>query len=136
MSKYIQIPPDIQVVSPQTKKPARVADPDNPGEVMDEPAVKFCQFVRAQILSNRDHFGQGYEPLKLAREIDEALENAEPGEWVQLDNAAHKRMALAVDSSKWPVAPLVAMQLIPFMDAIKDAKDKPLAAVEPEAAEG
>ena len=125
MRRYVTIPEQpIQLVHPETGKPFQTQDPDTEKWTDDEPWT-FWMYIRRQIISDPDRFGESYDGLVTVMQIKDAFEKAESGDEVEIDNDAWKIMCEAIDKpkNKWNM-PLAGIALLPYMEAIKKAETK------------
>ena len=125
--RYVTIPEQpIQLLHPETGKPFKVEDPDNPGKAIDDEPWTFWTYIRRQIVSDPDRFGEGYDGLVAVMQIKDAFEDADTGDEIPIEDATWKKMCEAIDKpkNKWNM-PLSGVDLLPYMDAIKKAETKP-----------
>lgn len=121
--RYVTIPEQpILLIHPETGKPIKIEDPDNAGKLIDEEPWTFWMYIRRNIVNDPDRFGEGYEGLVSVMQIKEKFENAETGDVVEIEDSVWKKICEVIDkpSKKWNV-PLIAMLLLPYMDAFKKA---------------
>lgn len=67
-------------------------------------------------------FQKGYEGLKSAFDLMQSMKNAEVGTWVPVEKTTWDRLIEALNTVEW-THPVIALQYLPFMDAIKEAKN-------------
>ena len=110
--RYIQVPQDLQLVHPETG-----------ASIQDEPYT-FTTFIVRNVLVDPERFGKGFDALKAAFGLDKVVRGAKPGEILGIDTEWWERIVQVLDKPAgcWPM-PLVAMQMLPFMEAIKSAKE-------------
>lgn len=115
--KYVTIPEPITLLEPTTKEPLK----DEKGETKPQ---KFYDFVGKMLFNPM--WAESYKNIKSAKAIDKAFEKAEPGAAVQLAEEDWKKLKDLVDNPKggYGYHAAVMPQLLPFLDAIIEAKEE------------
>jgi len=114
--KYIAIPDPITLVEPTTKEPLK----DEKGETKP---VAFSDFIGKQLFNPM--WAENYKNIKSAKAIDKAFSN---GSGVaQLAEEDWKKLKDLVENPKsgYGYHAAVMPQLLPFLEAIVEAKDAP-----------
>ena len=83
--------------------------------------VSFKEFLANTLLVD-PKFGKGMAEILSAVELKNKLCSAEPGSEVELDKADYDRLLAVAEEPTNAYNPVVVMQLVPFLNAIKDAK--------------
>lgn len=112
---YVLVPSDIQMIDPIKKKP------------LDQPPVKFAEFIIQTILGDPSWIQSGYEGLRSARKVEEAVAAVKDGV-VALEDADWGRLQKVCEKPSngmyGSYTSLGMMQLTPFLEAVIEAKDK------------
>lgn len=115
--KYIIVPEPIKLLDPLSKEVLT----DEKGD--EAKPVTFADFLAKQLFTPM--WGENYKNAKSARAIERACE-ASNGV-IQLAEEDWKKLRDALDSPtetpKYGFHPAVVRQLLPFIDAVMDAKD-------------
>ena len=72
-------------------------------------------------LSNAKYFGDNAASLRMGAKLEALFAARKAGEWVAVEDTDYQRLRLAVEESAYNV-PAIARQLLPFIDAVNDAK--------------
>lgn len=72
-------------------------------------------------LSNAKYFGDNAASLRMGAKIEALFAGRKAGEWVAVEDTDYQRLHMAVEESAYNV-PAIARQLLPFLDAVNDAK--------------
>lgn len=110
--KYVQIPEPILLTDLDGKP---YATPTGPM------LAKFDQFVRGRTLD--PVFGQDFAGVIAAVEIGNVFKDCKPGAFVAVETEHWKRLDRATREPKNPYDMKVAVQMLPFMKAVIEAKD-------------
>lgn len=114
--KHVTVPESILLHDPVTKE-----------ELKDEKGVAkpqtFSEFI-GKLLFN-PMWAENYKNIKSARAVDKAFDSAKPGTVVQLAEEDWKRLHDLIENPKggYGYHAAVMPQLLPFLDAIMEAKD-------------
>lgn len=114
--KYVTIPEPITLVEPTTKEPLK----DEKGET--KPVV-FSDFIGKQLFNPM--WAESYKNIKSAKAIDKAFSNGSGV--VQLAEEDWKKLKDLIENPKgsYGYHAAVMPQLLPFLEAIVEAKDAP-----------
>jgi hypothetical protein len=72
-------------------------------------------------LANAKYFGDNAASLRMGAKLEALFAARKAGEWVAVEDTDYQRLHTAVEESTY-TAPTIARQLIPFLDAVADAK--------------
>jgi hypothetical protein len=116
MSKYLTVPAEITLKNPLNK--------EQPGDKMT-----FREFVFVCLLTDK-RFSGGWQAIKAAISISDAVEAAEPGKTFQLDQADWEQLKAVVESptggqyGNGQLNGIGLMQLRPYFEAVLNAADR------------
>ena len=114
--KYIHVPKDIQIMV-NGKPLENVA-----GEI--ENIWTFSHYLENIVLAD-PAVGTTYGDLKACSIVEDRFKNAPSDTWVGVEDAHWERLKKTIENPKGGgVHPSILRQLIPFMDAIIEAKSK------------
>lgn len=130
--KWIRVPPDISLIDEFTEELAK----DSAGKAI--PAKSFVEFCMESPLRDHGVFGSTIEALESRNAIRDALlkvaapdlgegktRKAMPGDVVSIHANDYDLLLNAVKRPSSPYLPQYMGQLLAFVRAIRDAKDKP-----------
>jgi hypothetical protein len=72
-------------------------------------------------LANSKYFGDNAASLRMGAKLEALFAARKAGEWVAVEDTDYQRLHTASEESSY-TAPAIARQLIPFLDAVADAK--------------
>jgi len=120
---YVTIPDPVQLINKATGKPvASAGSPDTP-----EQPFTLYRYVVTFVTPDPAWAGgdKGRKPLRAASKFEDALENAQPGDVVAIEDDWHARARRAIEEPEGKGPTAIMPQLIPLMDAICDASESP-----------
>lgn len=112
--KYVLVPSPVTLRS----KGMPIKGPD--GRELDP--VTAHSFVIDYICSSQ-HLGKGYEGAKRASKLDRLFDGAAVESYIGVEDADHKAALQVIAAIEWR-SPLIASQLLPFLDAWEHAPEK------------
>lgn len=117
MKKYITVPEDITFIDLVTRKP-----------IPNMPTLSFRHFI-ITLLSDSSWMKDGYKGLLIAHKIHMMIDTATVGDVLMLDLDVWERLKGCAenpaDGSYRGISALGALQLLPFIETIKGAEEKP-----------
>ena len=115
--RFIQVPEDIQIMGVDGKPWV------NADDKVEKP-WSFYHYLKTIVLPD-PAMGSGYDAWNAYSVLNEAFKDESSGTWVTIDDAHWKLLCEIVNNPKGGLPTgLVMYQLIPFMDAILQARDK------------
>lgn len=114
--KYVQVPEDIQIMA--DGKPWK-----NEDESIEDP-WSFSTYLEKIILEDPG-IGTGYKELKACSIVDGLFRNAFSNTWIGVEDEHWEMLRKTISDPKGGGVPnSVLRQLIPFMDAVLEAKNE------------
>jgi hypothetical protein len=129
--RYITVPESKVLINPQTKEPLKDSEGKN------EAPMTFKNFIQRLMFNPK--WTESYQNIRTADAITKAVDKLEDGkvlvlaeeDWAKLDDAAQNPKQIIVTpfgpqaQPGYGYHPTIAPQLLPFIEAIVEAKKEP-----------
>lgn len=112
--KNVVVPPSVTFVN-KDGTPATVTGQDG----KPQNTVSMYDFVMDSVCASPE-IGKGIEGVKRVRKLQRAFEDTKPGDIVGIEDADYTVAMKVIENIQW-ARPIIAMQLLPMMEAWENA---------------